>query len=167
MKHSTEVQPAQAVGLLLGLDLDGILEVSNCFPLPHAPEEDDKSNKALMYYQAAMLRSIADVQGDDSVVGFYQSTTLGAFFSQNLVELQVTHQERLRRGGLVVIHGASATHHDDYMVIKRRKQMFRMLREGRLISVPSDYERTSSLLIKRAASPVKSRFFYSSTFISN
>jgi hypothetical protein len=30
----------------LGLDLDGTLEVSNCFPLPHhAGDEDEKSAK--------------------------------------------------------------------------------------------------------------------------
>lgn len=52
-----------------------------------------------------MVRSLAEVQGDDSVVGFYQSTTLGAFFNQTLVELQVLHQEKLRRGGLAVVHG--------------------------------------------------------------
>jgi translation initiation factor 3 subunit H len=52
-----------------------------------------------------MLRALKEVRADDSVVGFYQSTTMGAFFSQNLVDTQAIHQEKLRHGGVVVVHG--------------------------------------------------------------
>ena len=52
-----------------------------------------------------MLRSLKEVQSDDSIVGFYQSTTLGAFFSQSLVETLATQREKLRRGGVVIVHG--------------------------------------------------------------
>lgn len=54
-----------------------------------------------------MLRSLKEVQGDDSVVGFYQATTLGSFYSQSFVETQAIHQEKLRHGGVVVVHGES------------------------------------------------------------
>lgn len=53
-----------------------------------------------------MLRSLKEVQGDDNIVGFYQASTLGAFFSQNLIDLQALHHEKLRHGGVVVVHGA-------------------------------------------------------------
>lgn len=56
-------------------------------------------------YQNAMLRALKEVRADDSVVGFYQSTTMGAFFSQTLVDTQAIHQEKLRHGGIVVVHG--------------------------------------------------------------
>ena len=52
-----------------------------------------------------MLRSLKEVQSDDSIVGFYQSTMLGAFFSQTLVETLATQKDKLRRGGVVVVHG--------------------------------------------------------------
>ena len=52
-----------------------------------------------------MIRSLKEVQGDDGVVGFYQATTMGAFFNQTLIETQVVNQERLRHGGVVVVHG--------------------------------------------------------------
>ena len=52
-----------------------------------------------------MLRSLKEVQADDSVVGFYQATTLGAFLNQSLVDTQAIHQERLRHGGVVIVHG--------------------------------------------------------------
>lgn len=56
-------------------------------------------------HQAAMLRSLKEVQADDSVIGFYQATTLGAFFNQTLVNTQAIHQDKLRHGGIVIVHG--------------------------------------------------------------
>ena len=43
IKHAREALSSTAHSLLLGLDLDGILEVSNSFALPH---HDEKSVKA-------------------------------------------------------------------------------------------------------------------------
>ena len=34
IKHSREAHPSTALGVLIGIDLDGTLEVSNSFPLP-------------------------------------------------------------------------------------------------------------------------------------
>lgn len=52
-----------------------------------------------------MLRSLKEVQSDDSVVGFYVAAHTGAFFNTSLTDMQAVHQERLRQGGVVVIHG--------------------------------------------------------------
>ena len=52
-----------------------------------------------------MLRSLKEVHADDSVIGFYQATTLGVFFNQTLVDTQAIHQEKLRHGGIVIVHG--------------------------------------------------------------
>ena len=56
-------------------------------------------------HQAAMLRSLKEVQADDNVVGFYQATALGGFFTQSLVKTQAIHQRVLRHGGVVIVHG--------------------------------------------------------------
>ncbi len=56
-----------------------------------------------------MLRSLKEVQADDSVVGFYQASTLGAFFSQSLIDTQAIHRDKLRHGGLVIVHDVSQT----------------------------------------------------------
>ncbi|THH20639.1 hypothetical protein EW146_g764 [Bondarzewia mesenterica] len=110
IKHSSEAQSSIVHGLLLGLDLDGILEVSNSFPLPHHTNDDDeKLAKNTGRYQASMLRSLKEVRADDSVVGFYQSTTMGAFFRQTMLDTQVIHQERLRHGGVIIVHDVSQT----------------------------------------------------------
>ncbi|KAI0330552.1 hypothetical protein GY45DRAFT_1323492 [Cubamyces sp. BRFM 1775] len=110
IKHAKEAPGSSAHGLLLGLDLDGTLEVSNSFPLPHhSNDEDDKSIKSVARYQGAMLRSLKEVQADDSVIGFYQGMTLGSFFNQTLVDTQAIHQEKLRHGGIVIVHDISQT----------------------------------------------------------
>ncbi|KAL1951636.1 hypothetical protein VTO73DRAFT_785 [Trametes versicolor] len=110
IKHAKEAPGSSAHGLLLGLDLDGTLEVSNSFPLPHhSNDEDDKSAKGIARYQGAMLRSLKEVQADDSVIGFYQGMTLGSFFNQTLVDTQAIHQERLRHGGIIIVHDISQT----------------------------------------------------------
>ncbi|OCH95798.1 hypothetical protein OBBRIDRAFT_719985 [Obba rivulosa] len=110
IKHSREAHGWTAHGLLLGLDFDGTLEVSNSFALPnHASDDDDKSAKGIARYQAAMMRSLKEVQADDSVVGFYQAMTLGSFLNQTLVETQAIHQEKLRHGGVVIVHDLSQT----------------------------------------------------------
>jgi len=57
-----------------------------------------------------MLRSLKEVQADDSVVGFYQATTLGAFLNQTLVDTQAIHQDKLRHGGVVMVHGKQRTY---------------------------------------------------------
>jgi hypothetical protein len=65
----------------------------------------DKTLLMVARYQQSMLRSLKEVQGDDNVVGFYQATSLGAFFNQSLIDTQAIHQDRLRHGGVVVVHG--------------------------------------------------------------
>ncbi|CAK5280564.1 unnamed protein product [Mycena citricolor] len=110
LKHSRDSTSPLVSGLLLGLDLDGTLRVSNCFASPHnVNDEDEKSTKSGSRYQAAMLRALREVQADDSVVGFYQATTMGAFFNQNLIEIQAIHQEKLRHRGVVIVHDISST----------------------------------------------------------
>ena len=52
-----------------------------------------------------MLRSLKEVQADDSIVGFYQAMTLGSFYNQTLVDTQAIQQEKLRHGGIVLVHG--------------------------------------------------------------
>ncbi|KAH8835219.1 hypothetical protein DL96DRAFT_1454914 [Flagelloscypha sp. PMI_526] len=104
LKHTGESSTAVTFGLLLGLDLDGTLHISNSFSLPHHLDDEDKSTKSVARYQASMLRSLKEVHADDNLVGFYQATSAGAFFNQSFIEMQALHQEKLRHGGIVIFH---------------------------------------------------------------
>jgi len=109
MKHSRDAYPSAVTGILLGLDLDGVMEVSNCFPLPMGREGEEETARPTSKYQASMLRALKEVHGDDNVVGFYQSTAMGAFLSQSFLDLQATHQKSLRHGGIALVHDVSRT----------------------------------------------------------
>lgn len=50
-------------GTLLGLDFDGTMEVSNCFPLPAFADEDDKAAKTAaqgIYTSCALRKAVPD-----------------------------------------------------------------------------------------------------------
>ena len=102
-------------------------------------------------YQTAMLRALKEVRADDSVVGFYQSTTMGAFFSQTLVDTQAIHREKLRHGGIVVVHGTiylscTGARTDDCFVLH---QMYLSVIEEMPLSAHSNFQKTSSMLTTR------------------
>lgn len=59
-------------------------------------------------YQRSMIHALKEVQGDENIVGFYQTTSVP--LRQSLVETQATDYEKLRHGGIVVVHGALASH---------------------------------------------------------
>ncbi|PVG04793.1 hypothetical protein CPB86DRAFT_746879 [Serendipita vermifera] len=102
IKHGRET--TSGTGTLLGLDFDGTMEISNSFPLPAFPEEEDKSAKttAQANYQNRMISYLKEVQGDENIVGFYQTTSMP--MRQSLVELQAFDSERRRQGGIIIVH---------------------------------------------------------------
>lgn len=56
IKHSLD-SGSNAHGLVLGLDLDGVLEISNSFPLPNqSSDEDEKSVKSVGWYTFHLSR---------------------------------------------------------------------------------------------------------------
>jgi len=102
IKHGREAH--FGTGTLLGLDFDGTMEVSNSFPLPGFSEEDDRGAKstAQQKYQRSMIHMLKEVQGDENIVGFYQTTSVP--LRQSLVDTQATDYDRLRHGGIVIVH---------------------------------------------------------------
>ncbi|KAI5476242.1 hypothetical protein MNV49_007942 [Pseudohyphozyma bogoriensis] len=75
---------APAVGQLLGIDSDGVLEISNSFALPSgalggsATDGDERGSKAAANkYTSSLLPRLADLNADASLVGFYVSANNG------------------------------------------------------------------------------------------
>ncbi|KAF8331497.1 uncharacterized protein EI90DRAFT_2972613 [Cantharellus anzutake] len=107
IKHGKEAS-GNAAGLLLGLDLDGTLEISNSFPLPLSSEGEDKVLRTSGgRYESTLLRMLKEAQYDDSIVGFYQSIPLGAFLRQSLISTQASHHDTLRQGGIALVHDSA------------------------------------------------------------
>ncbi|KAJ1948677.1 hypothetical protein EC988_005078 [Linderina pennispora] len=100
VKHSREAFPTSVNGQLLGLEIDGVLEVTNAFPVPTQPgSEEDMTN-----YQIEMIQCLREVNVDSSSVGWYQSTRLGDFMQQPLLDVQASYQASPSSSSIVLIH---------------------------------------------------------------
>ncbi|KAI9500816.1 hypothetical protein GGI25_006220 [Coemansia spiralis] len=100
VKHSREFYPTSVNGQLLGLEVDGVLEVTNAFAVPTQPgSEEDMTN-----YQVEMIQCLREVNVDSSSVGWYQSTRLGDFMQQPLLDVQASYQASPNNPSVVLIH---------------------------------------------------------------
>ena len=54
-------------------------------------------------YQRSMIHALKEVQGDENIVGFYQTTSVP--LRPSLVDTQATDYGKLRHGGIVIVHG--------------------------------------------------------------
>lgn len=87
-----------AQGALLGLSEGNRLEITNCFPFPKSTDESVDEEE----YQLAMMRRLRRVNVDHFHVGWYQSTDVGNFLSQTLLESQYHYQTSIEESVVVV-----------------------------------------------------------------
>lgn len=108
VQHSREVHPAHAYGVLLGLHLDGELEVNNGFALPHLPspseredaaEPDSPIKKLVTRYSAAMVRNLREVNADANPVGIYVGCLMGQFLNTSLIEALFAVSDMIEKSG--------------------------------------------------------------------
>jgi len=105
IKHCKDYYPITATGQLLGIDVAGILEVTNCFPFTSKPDEDSESHPDELdgaEYQLQMLRSLRKLNFDANTIGWYQSTHLGSFWNQSLIETQYNYQKAFSQSVVIV-----------------------------------------------------------------
>ncbi|KAJ1815275.1 hypothetical protein IWW57_004295 [Coemansia sp. S610] len=104
VKHARESFPTPVNGQLLGLEINGVLEVTNAFAVPTQPgSEEDMTN-----YQVEMIQCLREVNVDSSSVGWYQSTRLGDFMQKPLLEVQASYQASPSgMSSVVLIHDTS------------------------------------------------------------
>ncbi|KAJ2808798.1 hypothetical protein FBU31_006776 [Coemansia sp. 'formosensis'] len=103
VKHARESFPTSVNGQLLGLEINGVLEVTNAFAVPtQLGTEEDMTN-----YQIEMIQSLREVNIDSSSVGWYQSTRLGDFMQQPLLDVQASYQASPSASAVVLIHDTS------------------------------------------------------------
>ncbi|KAJ3294169.1 Eukaryotic translation initiation factor 3 subunit H [Borealophlyctis nickersoniae] len=105
VKHCRDYQPVTATGQLLGIDVAGVLEVTNCFPFTSKSQEDQDDGADEMdgaEYQLQMLRCMRKLNFDANTVGWYQSTYLGSFWNQSLIETQFNYQKTFAQSVVIV-----------------------------------------------------------------
>jgi translation initiation factor 3 subunit H len=93
MKHCWQNTPAAVTGQLLGLDVDDCLQVTHAFGMPQKAAEDIAGQQEdIDVFQMEMQKILRDVNVDANTVGWYQTTHLGQFFSNTVIENQYLYQ---------------------------------------------------------------------------
>jgi len=94
IKHCNDNLPTLVSGSLLGVDVNGILEVTYAypFPVPKGNEETGYDGSDGVEYQKDMMLRLRDMNIDDNCVGWYQSTYLGTMCSNDVVGYQYSFQ---------------------------------------------------------------------------
>jgi len=111
IKHCQETYPITVTGQLLGMDMDEMLEVTNCYPFPQSSpvgqavgggntlmeQQDLDVQVDHSQFQMDMMRCVREVNIDHQVVGWYQSTgsQVGSFLSPQWLETQAAYQANL------------------------------------------------------------------------
>jgi len=104
MKHCRQHVPHHVTGQLLGLDIDDSLQVTHYFGYVQSGTTEEGHNQADdgEQYQIEVLRRLREVNVDSNTVGWYQTTHLGQFFSDTVIETQFLYQSQIPRSALLV-----------------------------------------------------------------
>ncbi|KAK5652057.1 hypothetical protein OQA88_10833 [Cercophora sp. LCS_1] len=120
VKHCSSTFPTTATGSLVGMDNNGVLEITNTFPFPTIDvastdgHQNDASSlaaaapraKANILYQNEMIRHLKEVNVDANNVGWYTSATMGNFVNLGFVENQY-HYQRDNDKTVALVHDVS------------------------------------------------------------
>ncbi|KFA50766.1 hypothetical protein S40293_06098 [Stachybotrys chartarum IBT 40293] len=119
-KHCSSAFPTTATGSIVGMDQNGVMEVTNTFPFPSTEgvtvdsRESDASllaaaaprQKANIAYQNEMIRHLKEVNVDANNVGWYTSATMGNFVNMIFIENQY-HYQKENDKAVVLVYDAS------------------------------------------------------------
>lgn len=91
----------------MGLDINGVLQVTNSFPLSHGHEGENASSLAQnrISYMQQMMRCLKEIGVDNNVVGWYQSVNSGTFINMNLIENQFSYHQALNDMTVMLVYG--------------------------------------------------------------
>lgn len=117
VKHCSSSFPTTATGSIVGMDNNGVLEITNAFPFPTIDvssadgHQTDASSlaaaapraKANMAYQNEMIRHLKEVNVDANNVGWYTSATMGNFINLSFIENQY-HYQRENDKTVALVH---------------------------------------------------------------
>jgi translation initiation factor 3 subunit H len=110
IKQCRDFFPSTSSGHLLGLDVNGVLQITNSYPLPTS--QDDLPPGANLEterrrQQAVWTKTLSEVNVDNNMVGWYQSAYLGSFMNARVVDglLALGQNQLLNDKAILIIHG--------------------------------------------------------------
>jgi len=101
MKHCRQNSPTPVTGQLLGLDVDNAMQITHSFGYVQKSEETNQQEEGEAY-QLEMQKLLREVNVDANTVGWYQTTHLGQFFSNIVIETQYAFQREIPNSILLV-----------------------------------------------------------------
>ena len=121
VKHCNDNLPSMSAGSLLGLDVDGVLEVTYAFPNPSPRQQQDSEHGGAggggggggaveelegSEYQIEMMKMLRDVGVDNNCVGWYQSMYMGLMSNESVVNIQYSYQnsEDVSENSVVIMY---------------------------------------------------------------
>ena len=124
VKACSATFPTTATGSIVGMDVNGILQITNCFPFPtadvsasdsHSSDHSAASNmaaaaprsKANAAYQNEMIKYLREVNVDANNVGWYTSANMGNFINSSLIENQYYYQKEVNERTVALVHDVS------------------------------------------------------------
>ncbi|KAL6703197.1 hypothetical protein ACN47E_010126 [Coniothyrium glycines] len=113
--------PSLATGSIVGMEKNGVLEITNCFPFPEisAAQADGQNETAANLSAAAprakqniaygneMIKFLREVNVDANNVGWYTSTSMGNFVNSNTIENQFFYQTQPNERTVALIYDVS------------------------------------------------------------
>merc|ERR1712098_851335 len=124
VKACSATFPTTATGSIVGMDINGTLQTTNCFPFPtadiaasdsHPNDHMAASNiaaaaprsKANIAYQNEMIKYLREVNVDANNVGWYTSANMGNFINTSLIENQFHYQKESNERTVALVHDVS------------------------------------------------------------
>lgn len=115
VKHCNDNLPSMSAGSLLGLDVDGVLEVTYAFPNPSPRQQQESEHGGGAgasvelegsEYQIEMMKMLRDVGVDNNCVGWYQSMYMGLMSNESVVNIQYSYQnsEDVSENSVVIMY---------------------------------------------------------------
>ena len=93
LKHCRESFPSTVAGTLLGVESEGVCEVTHSFASPASADDD---------HVTRMIKALRETNVDNMAVGWYSSTYLGSFYTKDNVEHQAEYQAEVPNSVLLV-----------------------------------------------------------------
>jgi len=110
IKQCRDFFPSPSSGHLLGLDVNGVLQITNSYPLPSSQEDlppGANLETERRKQQAVWIKSLSDVNVDNNIVGWYHSAYLGSFMNSRVIDglIAMGQTQMLNDKAILIIHG--------------------------------------------------------------
>jgi len=110
IKQCRDFFPSPSSGHLLGLDVNGVLQITHSYPLPSSQDELPQGanlEAERRRQQALWIKTLSEVNVDNNVVGWYQSAYLGSFMNTRVVDglIAAGQNQMLHEKAVLIIHG--------------------------------------------------------------